>query len=210
MMNTEKKSFELILLEQMLGTVPKDPDVYKSYIADRASERSKANNLNGDVEEEIETVEHIEEKGWTGFHSDEHGLFIYNYMIKGFLKSAVQTLMENGAIKKIPAYKTWIDKMVFIEPRKIHFVSENDEFLEEPDGVLERPLRVMTMKGPRVSLSRSDSMAEGRKLRIEIELFKNTKGLSWEVIESALEYGKYIGLGQWRSADYGRFLWNPV
>ena len=200
-METEKRKFQIRLLEAQLGTVPKDPEIYKAYIENKARDIQKANN-NGVAEDESVNVEKIEEKGWTGFHADDdNGLFIYNYMIKGFLKTAIQVLLESGSIKKITAYKSWIDKMVFIHPRKLYFR------LKEPDGVLERPLRAMTAKGPRVSLARSDYVDRGRTIDFEIELFKNSKGLNFEAIEKALEYGQYMGLGQWRSGGSGRFEW---
>ena len=69
------------LLTEMLGTVTKDPEVYKTYIESKKPETQND-------EEEYLTVDKIEEKGQTGFHRDENGLFIYEYMIKGFLKAA--------------------------------------------------------------------------------------------------------------------------
>ena len=190
----ERFTATIELLEPMLGTVPKDPEVYKSYIASKAPEAEAA-------EEEIETVEKTEEKGWTGFHRDDAGIFIYNYMIKGFLKSACEVCMEAGAINKIPAYKKWIDLLVFVEPRKIHFDNKT-----EPDGCLERPLRTMTMQGPRVTVCRSDYVEAGTRLTFDIEVLKNKKGLNQVTIEQMLDYGQYVGLGQWRgSGGYGRF-----
>ena len=47
------------LLTEMLGTVTKDPEVYKTYI-----ESKKPETQNG--EKEYLTVDKIEEKGWTG------------------------------------------------------------------------------------------------------------------------------------------------
>jgi hypothetical protein len=195
-MNTETKKFTIKLTSPMLGTVPKNKDVYKSYIA------GKAKDLTDDIiDQEIETIEEVEEKGWTGFHSDENGLFLYDYMIRGFLKSATETLIANKAIKKIVAYKKWYDRLVFVSPRKIYLG------VEEPDIMVERPLRVMTAQGPRVSLARSDGILEDRTFSFEIELFKNDKGITWEAICKALNYGKYVGLGQWRgSGGYGQFV----
>jgi hypothetical protein len=185
-------AIQIELLTDILGTVPKDKEVYRSFIAQKARELS-------DAEEEVETVEEIEERAWTGFHSDEKGLFLYNYMIKGFLKNACEVLMANGAIPKIAAYKKWIDNLVFIEPRKIYLG------VKEPEGVLERPLRAMTAKGPRVSLQRSDVVKAGKVLVFKLVLLKNNKGLTLDALSKCLEFGKFMGLAQWRSADYGRF-----
>lgn len=189
-MKTEKKTYKIRLTTKMLGTVPKNKSVYTTYIG----------TLGSNSDEEEQTVEEIEDSGWTGFHKDDNGLFIYSYMVLGFLKNSLQVLMESGTIKKIPAYKKWIDSLVFINPRRIHF----GKF--EPDGNLERPIRVMTPKGPRVSVVRSDYIAEGQEIEFEVEIFKNTKGINHKTIQKLLEYGKYQGLGQWRgSGRYGQF-----
>lgn len=190
-----KKDVTIRLIERMLGTVPKDKEVYKNYIA------TKKPDLPDDVlEEELATVEQMEDKGWTGFHTDENGLFLFDYLCKGFLKAAMEVCMEMHAIEKIVAYKKWMDLLVFVWPRRIYLG------IQEPDGVLERPLRTMTPKGPRVALSRSDYIEEGREIKFQVEVLRNGKGLNWESLEQALDYGRYVGLGQWRgSGGYGRF-----
>jgi len=72
----ENKIFKIELLTEMLGTVTKDPEVYKTYIESKKPEEI--------TEEEYLTVEKVEQKGWTGFHKDGAGLFIYDYMIEDF------------------------------------------------------------------------------------------------------------------------------
>jgi hypothetical protein len=191
-MQIETKEYSIELMEDLLGTVPKNKDIYEAYIADRAKSID-------DMEEEIATVEEVEEKGWTGFHRDDEGLFLYNYMIKGFLKSALEVLMTNKAIPKIPAYKKWIDNLVHVKPRRIRLP------LKDPSGVLERPLRAMTPQGPRVTLTRSDFIANGSKITFNLQLFTNEKGLSWSVLNDCFEFGEFVGLGQWRSGGYGQF-----
>jgi hypothetical protein len=189
----EKKKVTISFITKLLGTVPKDPELYASYISSKAP-------LLEDSEQEIKTVEEIEEKGWTGFHRNDAGIFIYEYIIKGFLKAACEACEANGLFKKIPAYKKWFDKLVFVFPRQISLG------ITEPDGTLERPLRVMTIRGPRVALARSDYINEGREIEFELLLLKNNKLITWEVINQCLAYGELVGLGQWRgSGGYGRF-----
>lgn len=89
----EKRHFKIRLTTEMLGTVAKDPEIYKAYI-----ESKKPKDI---LENESETVTKTEEKGWTGFHSDENGLFIYEYMIKGFLKHAGNTMKDALGIKAL-------------------------------------------------------------------------------------------------------------
>src|SRR3990170_2795445 len=175
------------LTEPMLGTVPKDPEVYKSYIETKKPE--------GENEQEYLTVEKIEEKGWTGFHKDDKGLFIYDYMIRGFLKNAGNILKEVVGIKNI---KSKIDNVVFVFPRRIYL----GKII--PDGVIERPLRAMTMQGPRVTLARSEYVDAGVEMEIEIKIIPN-KEITESVLMSLFEYGQLCGLGQFRNGSYGRF-----
>jgi hypothetical protein len=185
---------EIEFMEPMLGTVPKNADIYAEYIATKKPE--------GDYDDELESVpdmEHLEKKGWTGFHEDGQGLFIYDYMVKGQIKAAIDVLQASGTIKRIGAYKKWIDTLIFVFPRKLHFG------LVKPDGFLERPIRVMTAQGPRVSVMRSDKIEIGRRLQFEMVILKNEK-ISPETVRQALAFGQFVGLGQWRgSGAYGRF-----
>jgi hypothetical protein len=207
MLNTEIRKVEIKFVSPMLGTVAKDPEIYKNYIATKGAKARP--DQEEEIEAEAETVddefrqdegENLEERGWTGFHKDENGLFIYDYMVRGFLKSALETLIENGAVKKIPAYKKWIDRLVFVRPRRLYFGKD------EPDFVSERALRVITRQGPRVTIARSDAVDTGTMLSFELELFSNKKGLTFDVLSLALAYGRYVGLGQWRgSGGFGQF-----
>lgn len=175
------------LTTEMLGTVTKDPEVYKTYIESKKPETV--------TEDEYLTVEKIEEKGWTGFHQDEGGMFIYEYMVKGFLKAAGNVLKD---IIKIKALRSKIDDYVFIKPRKIYLGQS------KADGVIERPLRCMTMQGPRVTLARSDYIKAGKEIEFEIILIPH-KEIKEETILTLLKHGELMGLGQFRNGGYGRF-----
>jgi hypothetical protein len=220
--NFVKKTLIIQLSEKMLGTVPKDPDIFSNYVQEqhkKKAEKTGAILTDPMLEEEQESIAELEEnqdvKGWTGFMRDEQGLFIMNYMIKGFLKSSWETCQEIGHISKLPAYKKWIDKLIFITPRKIRFYKDPEciHTINEPHGALERPLRTSSPKGERVALAKSDYINEGTYLRFEISVLsklKDEEGKGNKVkINDVLEcfdYGKFIGLGQWRgSGGYGTF-----
>jgi hypothetical protein len=142
----------LTFTEPLLGTVPKDKEIYTSYIASRAALQDEQ------LAEELESVEHIDEKGWTGFHQEDGRPFLYDYVVKGFFKDACGMLRRapDTQSKKITAYKKVIDGLVFITPRKIWLDLDGN-----PLGVIERPLRAQTAQGERVALARSDSAPAG-------------------------------------------------
>jgi hypothetical protein len=183
----------ITLTEDMLGTVPKDKEVYKTYI------ETKKPDDNG--EDESQTIEEIEEKGWTGFMSDEKGLFVWDYYVKGFLKHAGNVLKETVKAK---ALRSKIDDFVFVFPRRIYFGKN------QPDGVFERPLRAQTMRGPRVTLARSDYISAGSQFEFEIKLYPPHKEITEELIKTLLDYGQYMGFGQFRNGSFGRFSYEIV
>jgi hypothetical protein len=184
----EEKHFRIELITEMLGTVPKDPDIYKTYIESKKPEEI--------TEEEYLTIKRIEEKGWTGFHSDENGLFIYDYMIRGFLKNAGNVLKESLNLRSV---KSKIDQFVFVFPRKIYLGKM------EPDGNLKRSLRVMGPSGPRVCIVKSDLVNAGTILDFRIKIIPN-RNISMKTIDQIMEYGQLCGIGQFRNGSYGRFI----
>lgn len=191
-MDTRTFDLAITLTEPLLGTAPKDQEVYASYIATKAPPGV-------DASEEAATTEETEERGWTGFHADDHGLFLYDYQLKGFLKEAGNAL--KGALGKT-ALKSKLERSVFVFPRRL-FLGK-----DKPDGVLERPLRAMTAQGPRVTLSRSDYVEAGTEFSAELVLLPlHPKDVTEDVLRSILDYGQFIGLGQWRGGSYGRFTY---
>lgn len=181
---------ELELLTPMLGTVPKDPEVYATYIASKGE----------DTEDEVETVpEDLEAKGWTGFHHNDDGPILYDYVLKGFFKDACGMLRRASGSKseKITAHKKIIDGLVFVEPRQIPIMLSGEL------DMIERPLRAQTAKGERVALARSDAAPEGSRIAFTITLLGNK--ISEALLTEWFEYGRLRGLGQWRNSGMGRF-----
>lgn len=184
-----EKTVRIELITEMLGTVPKDREVYSTYI-----ETKKPVELQ--EEKEAETIaEEMEEKGWTGFHSDENGLFVYDYFIKGFFKNAGNVLKASVGVKNL---RSKLTDYFFIFPRRIYLGKPI------PDGIKERPLRAQTMQGPRVTLARSDYVAAGTVIEFRIKLLKHPE-ITIDLLKTLMEYGELQGLGQFRNGGYGRF-----
>jgi hypothetical protein len=199
------------LTEDLLGTVPKSKEVYAAYIAAKGREMiarqdkktgnrladgspSTDANVTTALAEEVETIEEVEEKGWTGFHQDSEGPFLFNYAIKGFLCESARTLKERGGVKQL---QDKVKRYLFVVPRRIRLSGIR------PDP-LERPLRGWTAQGPRVTLARSDVVPEGTEVSFRIKILDGG-GLKLAILRDILEYGGCIGLGQWRTGGYGSF-----
>jgi len=172
----EEKEFTIELITKLLGTVPKNKEVYAAHIAAKGKElHHKSGKTDEEIDAEAETVEEIEEKGWTGFMSDESGLFIYEHMIIGFLKSACEVAMTSKIIPKLPAYKKWFDKIMIVTPRRIRLKQEGVA-VSEADG------RIQTGCDGRMP-SKSDG-------QMEREIHNDTGKpvlLPWKEVDGVLE-----------------------
>lgn len=190
MWNKYNLVFEFI--EPVLGTIPKDRNVFENFVMDQA----KTEVEKGKATEDLQRVpEEVESRGWTGFYEDDNGHpILMDYQFKGFLKNAANVLKESVGVKN---FRSHIETSVFVHPRFI-------ELADKPDDVLERPLRAMTMQGPRVSLMRSDMINPGRQYTLEIWILDKSK-VTEKAFRDVLSYGELSGLLQWRNGGYGRF-----
>lgn len=186
----------LTFIEEILGTASNDKELHAEYIASKAPDAISK-------KEEIEAigVEGVIKKGKTVFPKDENGnLFIYDYQIKGFFKNAAKAF---NYVKKLAAYKTKIDNLIFVNERKILLqIPEGKEM-----GNCQRPLRAQTPQGERVALANSDSCPEGTV--IEFTVMSMVDDLM-DNVEMWLDYGKLNGIGQWHNSGKGRFVWEKL
>lgn len=190
-----------------MGSVSADKEVYTKFLASKAkTDEEKKNaeadkeNLPGEINKE------------TVFYRDaESGnLILKGYQVKGFLKEAAKAL--RGTFEEMGSGTTSqgkIDNLIFIEQMDIPLLRDG-EVIPQPDGHLERPLRAMTMQGPRVSIARSEMVKAGWTCEFSIRLISDVKGgraktYTWETVERMMEYGALKGLLQWRNAGYGSF-----
>lgn len=204
-LNNESRIYELTGLTPILGTSAASRSLRTQYIASKAPTPQLA-------QEEAELGVDLDEKGLTVFNRNQQDqLCLMGYQIKGFFKAAMLALKPQ---LKIAAPKSKIDNLLFVEPRYIPITRDGAPIIDE-DDVLERPLRAQTAQGERVSLAASEMVNDPWSVTIEITLFpsdgtKLSNALTWEAVETALDYGAFHGLGQWRNADYGRFIWRRL
>ena len=197
-----KYKLRIEFTEAILGSTPLNAEVYTDFVASRAA-KTKATNLNGNVAEEVLTVQDLDIKGRTGFHRDEAGKpYIYNYVVKGFMKETWRALRQqrNRLSAKLTAGASKIDMQLFVFPRLIPLIVSNPS----ASGILERPLRAQTPQGPRVALAASEMLPERTVLTCELHVLLPDV-LTQELLTEWVEYGQYSGIGQWRSGGYGTF-----
>lgn len=182
-------------ITDLLGTVPLDPDTYDSVVAAKAPEDQP-------TDDETEMLPEEPQKGVTGFLRDSLGRpMIASYSIKGFFKEACGMLrrVSGSHSANLTSYKKVIDGMVFVDPRFIIIHTE------APITRMTRPLRAQTARGERICLATSEVIAVGAVMEFEVQVMGNT--VKETMLREWLDYGKYLGLGQWRAASWGRFTY---
>ncbi len=177
--------------EPILGTQPQK-DVATEFTQDKARAKGIP------VEDEEETLPEMLEKGTTAFHRLDGQPIYYDYHVKGFLKEA--GLVLNGT-HGVRALRSKIDNLVFVLPRRILLQVPPDG----PTNFIERPLRGMTLQGPRVSLARSETLPVGTSFACTLQVLAGP--VSEAVLIELLDYGRFKGFGQWRNGGYGRFTY---
>ena len=191
---------EITFIEEMLGTGSPDPEIHRNFIASKSPDAAT-------IEEEVEAygADAVADKKMTVFPRDEEGRpFVWDYQMRGFLTDACGALRTVSGMEsaKIKAYKSEIRKHVFVCPRKIPILSD------EEMGRCERPLRASTPQGERVALASSETVPAGAKAVFIV------RHLRPEVTEDAmmewLAYGALSGTGQWRSSGKGRFTFRVL
>lgn len=204
-MITQQRTYRLKGLTRILGSQPADPEVRSNFIASKAATSERGN------EETDKLPVDMSRKNLTVFLRDNGTVCICDYVIKGFLKEALTVLKEQIGVAN---GKSKIDNQILVEPAYLHFCRDGEE-LDVADGDFERPLRAMTMQGPRVSVMASEYIDAGWELEFTLTLIEGGKtaksnALTFDAIEECLNYGTIKGLGQWRNAQNGRFEWEEV
>lgn len=205
-MKTEILKVRMQFTEPVLGLSSGNREIQEEFIASKAPMQTMS-------EEEIAAVPLQEtiEKASTVFPKDDHGLFMWDYQLKGMFKEVLTALIELGDLKTVSkwAIKGAVDNFVFVEPRRCYLKKADGTVYQKPDGSLQRPLRADTMQGPRIALARSEQLNPGAVLEFTVKLLtgtneKSKKMLTAENLKDGLTYGAMRGFGQWRSGGFGR------
>lgn len=206
MLDMEKRRYRLSGLTPILGSQSANPAVRTQYIISKAPDEERKR------EEEALGPRWDEDVGHTVFlRDDQDRLIIMEHALKGYFKGALSALKQQSGVA---SEKSKVDKYVFIAPRRILLTREGKPLREE-DDVFERPLRAQTMQGERVTLVSSELVEDPWELAFELTLIPNrasakSASLTWDVLETALEYGALCGIGQFRNGGYGRFTWERM
>lgn len=174
-------------------------------------ERSQA--MAGKLESLKETFEGLETTGVTVFlwSKELNKPMIGDHMIYGFLKAAADAIAKTRQNKKKGAVLDSSSYTASIINQHVRcgkqFIVFDSDVKRKDDGVpefLQRSLRAMTAKGPRISLAKSEVVPAGAKLEFELKVLSGST-MTEDVLRLLFSYGELSGLGQWRNAGYGQF-----
>ena len=180
---------KITFIDSVLGTASGNPEVHSDYIASKAPDAKS-------MEEEVAAIgaDGVEQKQMTVFPRDQDGNPIFwNYQIKGTKSSGLK------------AYKKQIDLRIFVFP-DAKDRSSRDILIHtnKPVGVLQRPLRASTAQGERVALASSEMIEAGAWCEFDIVMLNDEDEA---LVREWLDYGSLNGLGCWRNASHGAFIW---
>ena len=204
----EKITVKVKFIEGILGTASNDKEIYSKFIASKSPDAST-------IEDEVAAVgvDEFVEKGTTVFPKLEDGTpYLYDYQIKGFFKDTCKMLSkltkkdpETGKkgkavneSSKITAYKSVIDGLIFVAPRKIPFKFDGDI------SICQRPLRASTAQGERIALASSEEIPAGAEIEFQVLCMSDDH---LKAVIEWLDYGYFRGIGQWRNSSKGRFCY---
>lgn len=192
----EKYKLVCTFTEAVLGSQPQR-DVATEFLRKKAVDAGAEPD---EVDETIASIDEATERGTTGFHRGPDGKPVFwNYQIKGFFKEAASVFngaANTGGVKNL---RSKVAAAVFIEPRMIEIVANGAMALNE------RPLRAMTMQGPRVGLACSEQLPAGTSFTATVVVLKPE--IKEALLRELLDYGAYNGFGQWRSGSWGTFTY---
>jgi hypothetical protein len=196
----KKLKIRITFKEELLGTASANPKLHREHVASRSKDADK-------IKEEMAALsaEALAEKGMTVFSKEKGKPFLWDYQVKGFLKGACGYLrrVKKSRSNKVQAYKKVIDGLIFPEPRKIMIQLPKSG----KPGRCSRPLRGQTAQGERIALATSETVPAGSYIELTIVLLEP----SYEkFLRELLDYGKRIGLGQWRNSGKGKFSWTEL
>lgn len=195
----KKLRVKVTFLEEILGLMSADKELYENFIASKAPDAST-------MAEEVEAfgVDAVAEKGTTVFPRTEDGNpFFYDYQWKGYFKETCSFTRKIKGTKseKLKAFKKEINGLIFIEERQVVLDVAGEI------GKCQRPLRGDTPQGERTAIASSETAPAGTTCEFTVVCMVDS---DIELVKEWLDYGKYHGMGQWRNSGKGKFTWEIV
>lgn len=187
--------------ERVYGGIPKSPELIKNWI------EAKGEMPRESMEEKLEAMAsqdliEEEERAWTGFRSDETGLYLRDFQIEAMIKQAGTVL---GIFVKSRGSKTIAQEGLHVQSPRIYLCDQDSRPIQEPHGSEDVPGHVMTMQGKRSILRRMDYCDPGTIVHFSLKMVKGQNKLKVDDLKKMVHIGQDLGLGSKRSLSGGKF-----
>ena len=211
-----------ISIGMISGGIPKHPDLIAGWINatnEKKSDEERAKLVEATIEELPTLAEEKAARSWVGFKSDDQGIYIEGRQLKSMLKESANIIKAVAPTRKskkspkgigITAFKNKTADHVFVVEEKVHlkyageFVHYNKEGkLEKPHSSDERPIHVMTPRGERTSLKKTDVLREVELVFTIRRL--NDSAVTEKALYALILYSSQVGIGADRSQGSGVF-----
>lgn len=190
-------------VERLAGGIPRSPQLVKRWQEAVGGKPEDAARIIEELGEQALDEKDAVKAIWTGFLSDEHGLYIEGRQVKAMLKESANIVKaafpatNRSGKKTIPPLKARLAETVFVKPNRLYLGRQ------QADAFIERPIHVMTAQGPRTALKRTDYVDD-----VKIDCF--LKVLSESIVterhlRGILDHAAENGLGTDRSQGLGTF-----
>lgn len=233
MISVRRYRLELTMLRDVLGGSSLNPTIYQTYLWPR-NDGSNNVDLNSEIahlritakwvrkqeakrlikerdpkgtkklkkKEVAAEVEELVNRSTGFFRIDDTGHpHIPCWVIKGILKESCGHLRRDKGTKsaKLRCYKSVINGDILIDEDFIPLE------LAGPLTWIERQMRGWTPQGERTALVRSEVAPAGSKVTLHLAVTGTSVTL--DMLREWLDRGQITGMGQWRSAGWGRFVY---
>lgn len=201
-------------VDTLVGGTPKHPEIVQRWQEARWPKNPARVLQPGDPQTPAEaadvTVELLGDQAigddevqgiWTGFVTTDDGeLAVEARQVKAMFKESaniLRTMLKVGG--KVIPLRAKLAERLFVAPKLIGLG------VREPSDTTERPIHVMTARGPRTALKRTDLV---RDAKVAVELRVLDDGIITEhILRSILEHAAVNGFGTDRSQGNGTFQW---
>lgn len=196
-----------LTIDRLVGGIPRHPEIVRRWQEARWSDNPSA-TLDEAVTETVEELgsqalsEEQVEGIWTGFAEKDGHLVLEERNVKAMLKESaniVKSLPEALVRGKAIPLRSKLAERVYVHPKWI------DLGVTEPTGTIERPIHVMTQRGPRTALKRTDYV-DDVKLDLTLEVLDDGV-ITEQRLRLILDHASRNGLGTDRSQGNGTFAY---
>jgi len=191
--------------DRLDGGVPRDPELIQKWVESKtghADEQTQA-QIEDHMPDVDAATEDVASKMWCGFKRDDQGPFIETRQVKAMFRECATVL---GITSKKRGSRQILQHAFEIKGDgggpKIHITAKDE-------GTDEGPIHIMTPKGPRSAIKRTDYVGPGSTLFFEIWVLSTApqekRHLGESDIRRMLGMAQENGLGANRSQGSGKF-----